>query len=65
MNIDLDMSHIIVILTFHSSSKSYIKQLAGMILGLTQLTSELQTDVVHKIRATAIDTSHMPDSGAK
>jgi len=45
--------------------KYYIRQLAGMILGLAHLTSELQTDVVHEIGTAAIDTSYMPDSGAK
>lgn len=36
-----------------------------MILGLANLTSELQTDVVHEMGTTAIDTSHMSDSGAE
>lgn len=42
-----------------------MRQLAGMILGLAHLTSELQTDVVHEIGTTAIDTFLTPDSGAK
>lgn len=60
-----DMSRIRDILMFRSSLRQHIRQLAGMILGLAHLTSELRTDVVCEIRTTAIDTSHMPDGGAK
>lgn len=60
-----DTSHIKANLMFHSSLEQYRRQLAGMIWGLAHLTSKIQTDVVHEIGAIAIDTSHMPDSGAK
>lgn len=65
MSIAHDMSHIRDILMFHSSLRQHVRQLAGMILGLAHLTSELRTDVAREISTTAIDTSHMPDGGTK